>query len=74
MVKVCTTIYSIFLGYIINNDWLFHRLSDHQLFEDGYFFNLSEFDDGFEEEPTAIGTPPLQIFANGKGKSDMIKR
>ena len=39
----------VFLGLIINNSWIFHRLEDHQMFEDGYFFNLSNFDDDFEQ-------------------------
>ena len=25
----------------MSNDWLFNRLTDDELFEDGYFFNLS---------------------------------
>ena len=36
----------------MNNEWIFHRLFDHQLFEDGYFFNLSSMDlEGPESPP-----------------------
>ena len=38
----------------MNNEWIFHRLADHQLFEDGYFFNLSSMDNEGPESP-----PPL---------------
>ena len=31
-------------GIIATNEWLFNVLSDDELFEDGYFFNLSDGD------------------------------
>lgn len=40
----------------MNNEWIFHRLADHQLFEDGYFFNLSDMDPEGPESP-APGSP-----------------
>ena len=44
----------------MNNEWVFHRLADHQLFEDGYFFNLSELD---HEGP--VDTPPASpVYVN----------
>ena len=33
-----------FAGILITNDWLFNSLGDDELFEDGYFFNLSSGD------------------------------
>ena len=44
--RTCTYLCTL-LGFIINSTWLFHRLTDDQLFEDAYFFNLSPSDDGF---------------------------
>ncbi len=39
----------------MNNDWLFNRLDDSQLFEDGYFFNLSDADKvKLEDEKNAV--------------------
>ena len=34
----------IFPGILVTNDWLFNSLGDDELFEDGYFFNLSSGD------------------------------
>ena len=34
----------ILLGILVNNNWLFNTLADDELFEDGYFFNLSSGD------------------------------
>ena len=49
-----------YLGFLMNNEWVFHRLADHQLFEDGYFFNLSELD---HEGP--VDTPPASpVYVN----------
>ena len=47
------------IGFAINNEWFFHRLPDHQLFEDGYFFNLSDYDDGFQESRPATDNNPV---------------
>ena len=33
-----------FPGILVTNDWLFNSLGDDELFEDGYFFNLSSGD------------------------------
>ena len=35
---------AFFSGILITNDWLFNSLGDDELFEDGYFFNLSSGD------------------------------
>ena len=43
----------------MNNEWIFHRLADHQLFEDGYFFNLSDMDN---EGPETL--PPSPVYQN----------
>ena len=43
----------------MNNEWIFHRLADHQLFEDGYFFNLSDMD---PEGPESL--PPSPVYQN----------
>ena len=32
------------LGIFMNNSWMFNTLVDDELFEDGYFFNLSSGD------------------------------
>ena len=34
----------LFSGILVTNDWLFNSLGDDELFEDGYFFNLSSGD------------------------------
>ena len=35
---------NFFPGILVTNDWLFNSLGDDELFEDGYFFNLSSGD------------------------------
>ena len=44
----------------MNNEWVFHRLADHQLFEDGYFFNLSDMD----HEGPEITPPSSPVYVN----------
>ena len=46
-------------GFLLNNGSLFNKLFDHQFFEDGFFFNLSPFDDGFEDDDELFTTSGL---------------
>ena len=41
---------------IATNDWLFNVLSDDELFEDGYFFNLSDGDIIEVNMDSSVGT------------------
>ena len=43
-------------GVIVTNDWLFNVLRDDELFEDGYFFNLSDGDIIEVNMDSSVGT------------------
>ena len=64
----------ISLGIIINSTWFFHRLTDDQLFEDAYFFNLSPSDDGFmvyeEVEDLSEGSTKETTIMDGRESTE----
>ena len=59
-------------GVIATNDWLFNVLRDDELFEDGYFFNLSDGDIIEVNMDSSVGTAehtlePLGQIDNNHG-------
>ena len=56
----------ITLGMIATNDWLFNVLRDDELFEDGYFFNLSDGDIIEVNLDSSVGTAEHTIEPLGQ--------
>ena len=56
----------------MTNEWLFNTLGDDELFEDGYFFNLSSGDIIEVTLDSSMGTsdPNLEILSHGGSLDD----
>ena len=59
----------IFVGILVTNDWLFNSLGDEELFEDGYFFNLSSGDIIEVNLGSSLGTAEHTLEYESRGGS-----